>query len=263
MALLIAAAAAATLFAVSAQAQTMADMPSMAAMSDNAQTGTDSNVAAPFGPPIADKASFTHLMLDQLEGRFGEGGDALRWSGEAWAGTDHARLWLKSEGAVQNGKAEDGRYEVFYDRPVSSFWDLQVGVRADIDSRPGRAWAALGVEGLAPYYIKVSATAYASDQDHLAFRLEASDDIRFTQKLILEPQIEANFYSKGDTGRRVGSGLSDIDAGLRLRYEVTRKIAPYVGVVFERRFGRTAAFARAASERPDATRFVVGLRSWF
>jgi copper resistance protein B len=249
--------------ALSALASAGAQAQTMPGMTDQSQAAAHSSASAPYGPPMDDMASFSHLMLDQLEGRFGAGGDALRWSGEAWTGDDNNRLWLKSEGEVQNGRPEDARYEALYDRPLTSFWDLQAGARADIDSRPGRAWAALGVEGLAPFFVAVSATAYASDEGHLAFRLEGSDDIRITQRLILQPQIEINAYSRDDPDRVIGSGLSDLDGGLRLRYEITRKLAPYVGVVFERRFGRTADLAKAASEQADATRWVVGLRSWF
>ena len=230
-----------------------------------AQTpGADPNVAAPFGPPVMDRQVFSHLLLDQFEGRVGNGEASFRWDGEAWIGTDTDRLWLKSEGTVgPGGKVEDGRQELLYARPITSFFDLQAGVRYDLDAGPGRAWAALGVEGLAPYQFHVSATAYASDQGRYAARLTGSYEQLLTQRLILQPRIEANLYAKDDRARRIGSGLSDIDTGLRLRYEITRKFAPYVGVTWERKFGRTADFARANGERASDWRLAVGVRSWF
>lgn len=224
----------------------------------------DTKSAAPFGSPIDDQAIHVHAILNQLEGRFGAGGSGFRWQGEAWAGTDWNRLWLKSEGDVtKNGTLEDGQQELFYDRPISTYFDLQAGVRSDLDSGSGRTWAALGVEGLAPYFFEVSATAYASDTGHYAAKLEGSYDLFLTQRLILQPQIEMNFYTKPDPARRTGSGLGDLDTGLRLRYEVTRKFAPYIGVTYEGKFGGTADFARAAGEKSDALRFTLGVRTWF
>lgn len=221
------------------------------------------NDAAPYGAPIDDRHIFSHLVIDQFEARLGDGPAAFRWSAEGWTGTDRDRLWLKTEGMVRDGQVEDGRVEALYDRPVTSFWDVQAGARADVDSRPGRVWAGLGVEGAGPWYAKVSATAYVGEGGRLAARLTASDELRVTQRLILEPRIEADLYSRDDRARRIGSGLSGLGAGLRLRYEVTRKFAPYVGIGWEGRFGRTADFVRADGERADALRALVGVRAWF
>lgn len=221
----------------------------------------DTSSASPFGPPMGGMEVYTHVILSQLEGRFGAG-SSLRWSGEAWTGTDMNRLWLKSEGEVTDGRLEDGQQEIFYDRPISSYFDLQAGIRSDIDAAAGRTWAAFGVQGLMPYFFEVSATAYASSSGHYAAKLEGSYDLLITQRLILQPQAEANFYSKADPARGLGSGLSDIDAGLRLRYEFSRKFAPYIGVTYEGRLGGTAGIARAAGERTDDVRLTVGVRAW-
>jgi copper resistance protein B len=222
------------------------------------------NAAAPYGvEPVNDERIYYHALLDEFEGRFGGGGQNFRWDGEAWAGTDTNRLWLKSEGEVENGVLSDGQQEVLYDRPFSSYFDFQGGVRTDLDSRPGRTWAAFGVEGFAPYYFHVSATGYASSSGHYAAKLQASYEQLLTQRLILEPQIEINLYTKDDPRRLVGSGLSDIDTGLRLRYEITRKFAPYIGVSYESKFGNTADFVRSEGEKPSALRFTVGVRAWF
>ena len=228
-----------------------------------AQTlGADPNSAAPFGQPVDDEHVWLHGMLDQFEGRFGKS-SGLRWDSEAWAGTDTDRLWLKSEGQLgKHGVVEDGQQEIYYSRPLSAYFDVQVGARYDMDARPGRGWAALGVEGTAPYFFHVSATAFASDKGHFAAKLTGSYDLLLTQQLVLQPELELNLYSKADPKRLVGSGFSDLDMGLRLRYEISRKFAPYVGVVYEKKFGHTASFSTASGDKSDALRFTFGVRAW-
>ena len=228
-----------------------------------AQTGSaEANVAAPFGSPIQDQRIYWHGLFDQFEARIGTE-NSFRWDGEAWVGTDTNRLWFKSEGTVTNGTVGDGSHQALYDRPLTTYFDVQAGIRYDIDSGPSRGWAALGIQGLAPQWFDVEVTLYASDSGHFAARLETFYELLLTNRLILEPQIELNFYSKSDPGRGTGSGLSDLDAGLRLRYEFTRKFAPYIGVVFEDKFGGSAAFARRQGETVNDARFAVGIRSWF
>jgi copper resistance protein B len=212
--------------------------------------------------PVDDQRVYAHGLLDEFEGRFGDD-QSFRWEGEGWAGGDSSRVWVKSEGELTNGRVEDGQQEAFYDRPITTYFDVQAGARYDLDSRPGRGWAALGIEGLAPFFFTVSATAYASDKGHYAAKLEASNEIRFDQRLILEPRIELNLYTRADPARRTGSGLSDLDAGLRLRYEISRKLAPYVGVIYQDRFARTARLVEAAGEPAGAFRLTIGIRSWF
>ncbi len=221
----------------------------------------DATPSAPFGMPKESPLYF-HAVMNQLEGRFGINNN-FRWSGEAWAGTDANRLWLRSEGAVNaHGDVEDSQQEILYDRPITPYFDLQAGLRGDIDFRTGRTWAAFGVEGLAPYFFEVSATAYASDEGHYAAKLEGSTDLLITQRLILQPQIEMNFYTKDDPARGVGSGISDLDTGLRLRYEITRKFAPYIAVAYEGKFGTTADFGRVSRDKTSDFRFTVGVRVW-
>ena len=211
-----------------------------------------------------DRSSFAHVLLDQAEGRVGGGRNGFRWDGQGWVGSDYDKLWLKSEGfALGKDGVEDGRHELLYDRALSTFMDLQVGLRTDWDSARGRTWAALGVQGLAPLWFDYEATAYLSDGGHAALRLAASYDILITQRLILQPQIEMNFYSKADPSRRVGAGLSDIDTGIRLRYEISRKFAPYVGLAYAGKFGQTATMARHAGESAGTLQFVLGVRGWF
>ena len=221
-----------------------------------------SSEAAPFGAPVDDEHVFYHLLSDQLEGRFGRNTN-FRWEGEGWAGTDTNRVVLKTEGSVNKGVMEEGDQELLYARPISTYFNLQGGLRYDLDSAPGRGWAAFGIEGLAPLFFHVSATGYVSDRGHLAAKLEGNYDLLLTQTLILQPQLELNFYSKDEPARMIGAGLSDLDTGLRLRYEITRKFAPYVGVTYENKFGDTARFAGLAGESTSDMRFTAGIRIWF
>jgi copper resistance protein B len=218
--------------------------------------------AAPFGSPVDDTHIFYHVLFDQLEGRFGSQ-SSFRWQGEAWGGTDRNRVFLKSQGEVTNGVMEDGNQELLYARPISSFFNLQGGVRYDLDSGPGRGWAAFGIEGLAPQFFYVTATGYVGSEGRLAAKLEGSYDILLTQRLILQPQMELNFFSKDDPARQIGAGLSSLDAGLRLRYEFIRKFAPYIAMTFENKFGDTANLARASGDPVSALRVSAGIRIWY
>jgi copper resistance protein B len=214
--------------------------------------------------PVMDREIFTHVVFNELEGRFNGSNTEFRWEGQGWVGTDYDKLWIKSEGTLQgNGALDDGQHQFLYSRAITTYFDLQGGLRSDIDSRPTRNWGALGIQGLAPYFFDVELTGYVSGEGHLAAKLEASYDLLLTQRLILQPQIEVNLYSKADPTRMVGAGFSDIDTGLRLRYEFSRKFAPYIGVVYEGKFGQTASLARRAGESTGDVRFVFGIRTWF
>lgn len=238
--------------------------PGVAQAQMSGMGGDAASEAAPYGAPVDDQRVFMHGVLDQLEGRMGGGEADLRWMGEAWIGTDSNRLWLKTEGQVgAHGRIEDGQQELLYDRPITPWFDLQAGARYDLDSRPGRGWAAVGVQGLAPYGVHLAVTGYVGERGRTAARVEVSYDVLVTQRLILAPEIELNAYGQADPARRIGDGLSDIDAGLRLRYEVTRKFAPYVGISEQASFGQTARLVRANREPSQAARLVVGVRAWF
>jgi len=221
--------------------------------------------ATSFGEPVADNMIFWHVLLDQFEGRTGGAGTAFRWEGQAWAGTDYNRIWLKSEGDVQDGVVDDGLAWIEYSRPIPfvRYFDWQAGVRYDLDSNPGRLWGALGIEGLAPGFFEAEATFFFRESGHVAGRFEGSYDVLITNRLILQPQIELNFYSKADPARAIGSGLSEIDTGLRLRYEISRKFAPYLGVVYTGQFGGTRTLVRAEGGAVDAIWFAFGARLWY
>ena len=201
---------------------------------------------------------FAHVLLNQLEERLG-GGSAFRWDAEGWAGGDQNRLWLKTEGFATAAGTQDGDQELLYARPIAPYFDLQAGLRYDLDSRPGRAWGAIGVEGLLPLFVKLSATAYASDAGHYAAKLVASYELLLTQRVVLEPQVELNFYSRAQPERQLGTGLADMDAGLRLRYEVSRKFGPYLGITYHRGSPQSGA---APVLPPARLQLAVGVWLW-
>lgn len=228
---------------------------------------TDADRAAAF-PPISQHMQhapeFNHMVvLNRLEAVDAEHGSAQAWEGQAWFGSDTDRLWLRSEGEREDGRTESANLEALYGRAISPWWDLVAGVRHDF--RPGRSqsWAAFGVQGLSPYKFEVSATAYLGERGQTALNLEAEYELLLTNRLILQPLVEVEFYGKDDPRRETGAGLSGAEAGLRLRYELSRKFAPYVGVSWERAFGDTADYRRAHGERVEDTRLVAGVRLWF
>ena len=203
------------------------------------------------------------VLIDQFE-QFdsdNESGQAINM--QAWYGSDLNKLWFKLEGERSDGRMGSTRSELLWNKAVSAYWGLQTGIRHDFEDGPDLNWAAIGFQGLAPYWFEVQATAYVGESGRTALRFEAEYEILLTQRLILQPDLETNLYGKDDPARGIGSGLSDVQFGLRLRYEITRKFAPYVGVVWSRKYGQTADYAQAADENVEDTQLVAGLRLWF
>ncbi len=211
---------------------------------------------------MEDNAPYSMWLLDQFEWREIEDENALVWDAQAWYGTDYNKAWLKTEGERVGG-AYEGRAELLWDRLLTRWWHMQAGVRHDFGDGPSRTWAAFGVQGLAPYWFEVEATAYVGEGGRTAARLSAEYELLLTQRLILQPEIEFDLYGKDDPRNGIGSGLADSEVGLRLRYEIRREFAPYIGVVWSRSYGETADLARAAGRDEDDVQFVAGLRAWF
>ncbi len=206
--------------------------------------------------------SFAQIIFNLAEAQVGDGSTGYRWDAEAWLGGDINRLVIKSEGEGA-GSLDSGEVQALYSRAVDPYWNLQAGVRHDF--RPGAplTYATLGIEGLAPYWFEFEAAGFVSTDGDVLARITASYDQRITQRLILQPRAEFNLSAQDMPAQRVGSGLVNAELGLRLRYEISRKFAPYVGLSFDGTTGTTASYARADGEAPTATRFVVGVRSWF
>jgi copper resistance protein B len=214
--------------------------------------------------PVKDNPILNFVTFDQLEGRTNGSNTSFRWDGQGWIGTDLNKLWIKSEAMVTNGITSDGDHEILYDRPIPHmrYFDWQAGARLDLDSGPTRAWAALGVQGLAPYFFNFAPTLYVRDGGRVAGRIQGSYDLYLSQRLILQPQVEMNFYSQVDRGRGIGTGLSDLDSGVRLGYQISRKFAPYIGFTYSSSFGQTATFARSAGESVHVSSLVFGVWIW-
>jgi len=203
------------------------------------------------------------VMIDQAEWRVRDGDDGYAWNGEAWWGGDYNRLVVKSEGEGASGDLEDAELQLLYSRAISPYFDLQAGLRQDLQDGPKRTYATVGFEGLAPYWFETEGAVFLSNKGEAFARLEGSYDLRLTQRLIVQPRAEMNLSAQDIPELELGSGVTDLELGVRLRYEVTREFAPYVGVVYGRKFGGTADYAKAHGEDDDETSFVVGVRAWF
>jgi len=228
---------------------------------------TDADRAAAF-PELAhgmhhapERNSF--VLFDRLEAVDLDHGRGEAWEAQAWIGSDLNRVWLRSEGEREDGRTEAADLEVLYGRSVSPWWDVVAGVKHDFKPGDSRDWAAFGVQGLAPYKFELSATAYVGESGATAATVEAEYELLLTNRLILQPRVEVEAFGKDDAARGLGSGLSTMEAGLRLRYEFTRQFAPYVGLAWERAYGGTADHRRVEGEAIEDTRFVAGLRLWF
>lgn len=210
----------------------------------------------------AQTLAFISFNLAEYQVR--QGRDGFRWDGEGWYGGDISRVTVKSEGEGAFGEGvEEAEVQLLYSRAVDPYFNLQAGVRQDLGPGPKRTYATAGFEGLAPYWFDVEGALFLSNKGDVLGRLEGYYDQRIIQRLILQPRAEANFALQDVRESGIGSGLSDLELGLRLRYEVVKEFAPYVGVEWARKVGDTARFARAAGEDADMTSFVAGIRFWF
>ncbi len=220
-----------------------------------------------FGPDrelrMGDEQYFYSILFDRLEAARTRDRTTGQYDLLARFGRDYDRAVLKAEGEVYDGRLEEARTELLWGHAVAAYWDMQLGVRYDSGAGPNRSWLAFGVQGLAPYWFEIDATAYVGDEGRTALRLEAEYELLLTQKLVLQPHMEVNLYGKRDAERGLGSGLSDLTAGVRLRYEIRREFAPYIGIERSNKYGGSADFARAGGQRTAESRIVAGVRFWF
>ncbi|MCA1748487.1 MAG: copper resistance protein B [Parasphingopyxis sp.] len=209
------------------------------------------------------------FMLDRLEARIGGGEDGYVWEANGWLGGDIDKLWIKSEGeGAFGGALEEAEFQALWSHAIGPWFDLQLGARYDLRPHtvldgPDRAHLVAGIQGLAPYFFEIDAAAFLSDEGDLTARFEAEYDQRLTQRLILQPRIEAGFAARDMPELGIGAGLGEIEAGLRLRYEIVPEFAPYIGLEWQRDIGDTADYTRAAGGDPDRWLFLAGLRAWF
>jgi len=207
---------------------------------------------------------FHQLMFNLAEFQARSGGNGYRWDGEAWIGGDRNRLWLKSEGEGSfRAGVDSAEIQALYARAIGPYFNLQAGVRYDLRPQPRRAYATVGFEGLAPYNFETEGALFLSTKGDLLARLEGWYDQRLTQRLVLQPRAELNFSAQDVPEDGYGAGLIDAELGLRLRYELRREFAPYVGISWEKKAGRSAHLARARGEDTGGASLVAGLRFWF
>ena len=203
------------------------------------------------------------LQAERLETQLREGRDGYLWDVQGWYGTPTRRLWVKSEGEGERGdKPEDAEVQALYSKAVRPFWDLQAGIRHDF-AQADTTHAVIGIQGLAPYMFEVDAALFLSTRGDLTARVEAEVDQRITQRLILQPRVEANLSAQDVPELGIGAGIDQIEAGVRLRYEIAREFAPYIGIEQSWRIGQGADFARLRGEDPSVTSLVAGIRFWF
>ena len=211
-----------------------------------------------------DDTIFTNLEVEQLEYRAGDGADIVAWDVNAWIGNDDHRLAFKSEGENPVGKKlEAAELQFLYRRPVSDFFDANLGVRHDLRPEPARTYAVLGLEGLAKQFIETDANLFISETGDVSMRFEAETEWLLTQRLHLKPSAEIDIAFSEDARIESGAGINTLELGLRLQYEIKREFAPYVGIHYERKFGATANHAREEGEDTDSLFFAAGIHFWF
>lgn len=215
------------------------------------------------GHTVHDRALNYFVLFDQLEWQFAGDTEGVNWDLKSWIGGDLNRIWIHSEGASEDSRLDGAEVHVTYGRAFSRWWDVVAGVRRDVRPGPGQTWATVGIQGLAPQWFEVQATLYVGESAATLARFEVEYELLLTNRLVLQPLLELNLYGKAIPERGLGAGLSSSEAGLRLRYEVRRELAPYVGVVWNRQFGGTADFSRAAGEGVGGWRLAAGIRTWF
>jgi copper resistance protein B len=205
----------------------------------------------------------TWFQADRLEYRTHSGKDDFLWDLQGFVGGDIDKLWLKSEGEGAFGeRPEHAEVQALWSHAVDPWWDLQLGLRQDFTG-PERTHAVIGIQGLAPYEFEVDAALFVSTKGDVTARIEVELDQRITQRLILQPWLELGLAAQDVPGLGIGAGLDHAELGLRLRYEITRQFAPYLGLQHERKFGQSARYARSGGEDPSVTSLVVGVRFWF
>ena len=228
-----------------------------------AQETPQTGAPAEWAMPMLEPHVFSFLQADRLELRTSDHDDGYLLDLQGWIGTDTHKFWGKVEGdGVFGGPLEAVEVQALYSRIISPFFDLQVGVRQDVRSDVSRTYAVIGVQGLAPYWFEIDVAAFVSHTGDVTARLEAEYELLITQRLVLQPRTELNVAFQDVDVLGVGAGLSTAEAGIRLRYEIRRELAPYVGISWRQAVGGTADFARGAGVSPAGTSFVTGLRFW-
>ena len=214
------------------------------------------------GHTVHDNAINFQVLVDQLEMQFVHGDSGSRWDTRTWIGGDINRLWIRSEGDALDGVLDTAEAQVLYGRSFARWWDVVAGVRYDPRPSPAHTWFAIGVQGLAPYFVDVQATAFIGPSGHTAARIELEHELLLTQRFIMQSLVELSLSGKDDPDRGVGAGLSTGEVGFRFRYEIKREFAPYAGIVWHKKLFGTGDATRAAGGDAGGWHVVGGVRLW-
>jgi len=203
-----------------------------------------------------------NIMIGELETN-DSNNNFTSWDAQGWLGRNFNKLWFKTEGERSHGQTEQVEIQALYSRAISPFWDFQAGIRHDAKPTLDHNWAVIGMQGIARYFFELDTALFIGESGNTAFRFNAEYELLFTQKLILTPEVEMNFYGQNMPAIGIGSGLSDLNLGLRLRYEIRREFAPYIGINWWEKYGGTADYTELLGEDITDTEFVFGIRLWF
>ena len=205
------------------------------------------------------------VIIDQLERRSTQAEDFNVLEAQAWIGKDFDKLRLKLETEFTDSETESVELQLVYSRAISAFWDVQAGYRRDIYPKPENEWLVVGFIGLAPYLFEIDTALFFADNGQVGIRLEAEYELVLSknQRWVLVPELEINAFTENDEPAGIGSGLSDLELGLRLNYYFNRHLATYIGANWENKFGNTADFAQTEGERINDVQYVIGLHGWF
>lgn len=203
------------------------------------------------------------FQADRAEVKVRDGANGYLWDIQSYYGTPTRRIWFKSEGEGSFGAdIEDAEIQALYSRAITPFFDVQAGVRQDV-AGADTTYGVLGIQGMAPYMFEVDAALFLSHRGDITARVEAEVDQRITQALILQPRAEVSFAAQDIQQSGIGAGIDKIELGVRLRYEIIKEFAPYIGIEHSWRVGDSARFARIAGADSRVTSFVTGIRFWF
>ena len=210
-----------------------------------------------------DDPVVTMVKIDQLEKRFVDGDDPLVLEGKLWIGKDLNKFVFKAEVEKVKDETHELVLQALYSRAIDPYWDFQIGVRQDQKPEPDKNWLAIGFEGVAPYWFEIDTALFIGEDDQVSLSFAAEYEWMITQRWVLSPELEFNIYSKDEETRGIGKGLANSQLGLRLRYEIKREFAPYIGVNWTNKYGNTRTFAQNEGEETSSTHFVAGIRAWF
>ncbi len=215
--------------------------------------------------PVHDNMIFYAFSADRFEYREADEGDVLLWDVQAWIGRDYNKLFLESEGEWSGAEdsLESAQVAFLYGRAISSFWDVRAGIRYDLEPDPERGFAVIGIQGLAQQWFELDASLYLDEDGNLSVGMEAEYDILLSQRLVLQPRLETEISFHDVPRYGIGTGFTALELGLRLRYEFSRKFAPYIGIGWESALGETRDIVQSGGGDPDKTVLITGIRFWF